>query len=242
MKTIFGAILFFFLCLFFYTKFFGTFPLTINSVQTTKTDLFQVTGEGSSTAVPDTATISFGVTKQAATVKDAQDQTNSTVKDIQDALQKQGVDSKNIKTTNYSLNPNYTPSGQINGYSVTQNIDLKIQPLDGVNKAIDTVTTNGANLLGQVSFGFTDEKKQQLEDEARKDAVTKAKAKADSLARASGIHLGNIINVVENTDQPGLIMPLALQAKREDSASIPTQVTPGTATIHSTITLSYQLY
>ena len=246
MKNIFGIILFFFLCLFLYTKFLGPFPFSVNSIQTQKTDLFQVTGEGTATAVPDTAHISFGVTKQASSVADAQNQTNSAVDSILSALKQMGVNTKDIKTTDYSVSPNYNFNGNsqsINGYTVTQTIDLKVQPLDKLNKILDTITQNGANIVGQVNFGFTDAKQQQLEDQARADAVTKAKAKADSLAKAAGIHLGNIINLTETNEIPPIRpIPMAVGLKAEDTNTTPTQVTPGSANVTSTITLSYQLY
>src|SRR6185312_2179540 len=111
MNKIIASILFFFLCLFLYTKFIGPFPFAVNSITTTKTDLFQVTGEGSATAVPDTAHISFGVTKQASTVTDAQNQKNTAVSSILDALKQIGVSTQDLKTTNYSVNPNYDFNG-----------------------------------------------------------------------------------------------------------------------------------
>lgn len=247
MNKILASILFFFLCLFIYTKFIGPFPFAVNSVTTTKTDLFQVTGEGSATAVPDTAHISFGVTKQAATVQDAQNQTNTAVNSIIDALKQMGASTKDLKTTDYSVNPNYNFNGSsqtITGYTVTQNIDLKVQPLDKVNKVLDTITKSGANLVGQVSFGFTDQKQQELEDQARKEAVAKAKEKAEGLAKAAGIHLGSIVNLQENNELPAprpVQMGIALKAE-DATNSAPTQVTPGTATVNTTITFSYQLY
>lgn len=247
MNKVIASILFFFLCLFLYTKFIGPFPFAVNSVTTSKTDLFQVTGEGSATAVPDTAHIVFGVTKQAPTITDAQNQTNTAVTSIMDALKQIGVSTKDLKTTDYSVSPNYNFTGgsqSITGYTVTQTIDLKVQPLDKVNKVLDTITKSGANLVGQVSFGFTDQKQQQLEDQARKEAVAKARSKAESLAKAAGIHLGPIVNLQENNEAPiprPLSMGIALKA--EDSTnSAPTQVTPGTATVNTTVTLSYQLY
>lgn len=243
MNKIIAAILLFFACLFVYTKLFGPFPFAVNSVQTTKQDLFQVTGQGSATAVPDTAHISFGVTKQAATVADAQNQTNTVVNAILAALKKLGINTKDLKTTNYSVNPNYSSSQTITGYTVTQNIDVKVQPLDKANQAIDTITKNGANLVGQVTFGFSDDMQKKLEDQARKDAVTKAKAQAQSLSQAAGVHLGPIINISENPTTPEpLVRPMALEGKVQDTNTAPTEITPGTSEITTSVTLSYQLY
>lgn len=243
MKNSAVGIVIFFLALFLYIKFLGPIPFAVNSVQTTKTDLFQVTGQGSATAVPDTATIDFAVTKQAGAVTDAQNQTNTIIQKIMDGLKSLGVSAKDIKTTNYSVNPNYDfTSGQtITGYGVTQNVEVKISPLDKVNKTLDTITANGANIVGQVSFGFTNEKQQQLEDLARQDAVKKAKMQAESLTKATGVMLGPIIDIQENNPQTPIVMPLNAQANSANRDT-PTNATPGENTITTSITLSYQLY
>lgn len=247
MNKVIAAILFFFFCLFVYTKLAGPIPFFVNSIQTTKTDTFQVDGVGKATGIPNQATISFGVTKQASTVADAQNQTNTAVQKILDNLKSLGIDTKNIKTTNYSVQPNYTfgnATQTISGYTVTQTVEVKIQPLDKVNKTLDTITASGANIVGQISFGFDNATQQKLEDEARLDAVNQAKQKAESLARASGIHLGNIINVVENP-APVVPQPILMNAAKLDtgtSEAQPSQVTPGENTISTTITISYQTY
>lgn len=235
----------FFLLLFLYTKFAGPIPFAVNSVSTTTQDVFQVSGVGKTVAAPDTASISFGVTKTAGTVADAQNQTNTAISEITQALKDAGIDEKDMQTTNYSVNPNYdfTNARQtVTGYTVTQNIDVKITPLDKANTALDIMTSKGANVVGQVSFGFSDSVKKQLEEKARRMAVDDAKSKAQSLANASGIHLGRIINVVENSQMP-IIQPLALNGVAKDAGSgAPTQLTPGENTVSLTVTLSYQIY
>jgi hypothetical protein len=244
MNKLIAAILFFFLCLFVYTKLAGPIPFSVNSVQTTKSTTFDVSGDGSATAVPNTATISFGVTKQATTVADAQNQTNTAINSIMDKLNSLGIDTKNIKTTNYNVNPNYNlgDSQSISGYTVTQSVEVKVDPLDKVNKTLDTLTASGANIVGQVSFGFDDATKQKLEDQARADAVKVAKEKAQSLANAASIHLGSIINVTENQNTPGPIMLNTAKLGGGAGESAPSQVTPGENTVSTTVTLSYQIY
>jgi len=242
----FAVIFFIFLLLFVYTKFIGPFPFSVNSVQTTKTSSFQVTGEGKATAVPNQATISFGVTKQASSVADAQDQTNKAVDSIMSSLQKQGVDTKDIKTTDYSVNPQYnyqaTPQ-TITGYQVSQTVELRIHQLDKVNTLLDTLTGSGANVVNQVSFGFDDAKKLDLENKARKDAVAAAKEKATSLANIAGFHLGKIIDVQENSGG-GVPMPvMALDQKAVGfGGGAPSNVTPGQNEVSITVTLSYETY
>src|ERR1035437_2153153 len=107
-ESLVGAIIVFFVALFVYTKLAGPIPFFINSVNTTKTDLFSSSGEGQVTAVPDQATIDVGITVQAATVADAQNKVNKTSDKIIQDVKKLGLSDKDIKTNNYSVNPNYS--------------------------------------------------------------------------------------------------------------------------------------
>lgn len=238
-----AAVIFFFLGLFIYTKLAGPIPFLVNNYTTTKTDSFQTQGQGSASAAPDEVTISFGVTKSATTVADAQNQTNTAIEDILNNLKKLGVSDKDLKTTNYSVNPDYNYNGRqkISGYTVTQNIDLKLKNIKDTNEAIDTITANGANLVGQIQFGFTDQSKAKLEEIARKEAVGDAKQKAESLAKTAGIRLGKIINVLEESNsQP---RPIFLESAKAGTIELPTtNVTPGENSVNITATLTYQTY
>ena len=123
-----------------YTKVFGPIPFYINSVNTTKTDLFSSSGSGEITAVPDTASVSVGVTKTAATVDSAQREVNTVASKLISDIKKLGINEKDIKTTNYNVSPNYGSGGpepliypstggteKITGYTVTQNIEVKVK-------------------------------------------------------------------------------------------------------------------
>ena len=239
-KTPLLTILFIFLGLFIYTKSVGPIPFSVNSITTTKTNLFSITGVGKATGIPDTAQISVGVTKTASTVASAQEQTNTTTNKIIEDLKKLGIEEKNIKTINYSVNPNYDFGGgrqNITGYTVTQTLEVNISPIDIANKTIDAATLDGANLLGGVSFTFDDKTRKELEEKAREEAVKTAKEKAENLAKATGIRLGRIVDVQESTGfEPRPIMMQALEAEKTEN----TQLQPGENSITINITLSYE--
>jgi uncharacterized protein YggE len=253
--------------LFIYTKLAGPIPFYINSVNTTKTDLFNVDGTGTATAVPDTGVVSLGVTQTSATVADAQSKTNGIANKIIEDIKKLGISDKDIKTTNYSVTPNYgsnaiplipnqpqtmmypivPPTGgseqQIIGYTVTQNLEIDVKQMDKTNKVVDTATADGANLVGQVSFSFSDEMKTKLENKARGDAIKEAKQKAQDLANMSGINLGRLVNVVEsNQIRPWPMAYMGVGKSATDQAQPPTNVTPGENTVSITVTLSYETY
>jgi hypothetical protein len=245
-----GVIIVFFIVLFAYTKLAGPIPFFINSVNTTKTDLFSSSGEGKISAVPDQATVTAGVTGQSQTVADAKNKVNQAADKIINDLKKLGLSDKDIKTTDYSVNPNYSneimpmfPStGQqnITGYTVTQNLEVKVQPIDKANQVIDMATKDGANLVGGVNFTFSDQLSKSLEAQATQLAVDDAKTKAQGLAKAAGISLGKIVNVIEN--QSGQPMPMMAAGIAKSDQSAPTNVTPGQNSLTVDVVLYYETY
>lgn len=242
LKTPFFTVLFIFVGLVLYATFFGAIPFSVNSVTTAKSQPFQATGTGKATAVPNTALVSLGVTTTTNTVLDAQNQTNAAVNKLIDDLKKLGVEEKNIKTTNYSVFPVTDFSGRTQrttGYTVTQNLEVKVTPIDQANRVVDTATADGANIVGGITFVLDDQTQKKLEDNARKEAVKNAKEKAESLANAAGIRLGRIIDVQESF--VGKPIPLrALSVEDSTQPSTPTTLTPGENTVEITVTLSFE--
>ena len=241
-RTPFLTILFIFLGFFIYTKLFGAIPLFVNSVSTTKTDVFSVTGEGKAMAVPDTANVNFGITNTQNSITSAQDQTNSIINKIVSDLKNLGINSKDIRTTNYSIYPNYNyleGKQTIDGFTVSANIEVKITPIDKLNQAIDLASRNGANMVSGVQFVLNDKEKEKLEQVARKEAIANAKKKAKALADESGVVLGKFINISESgLSLPPIPMYSATELQKTDT---PTQIEPGQSEITSSITLSYEL-
>jgi len=245
LKTPLFTIVFIFVGLILYTQILGPIPFSVNSVQTTKSSFFTAEGTGEASAAPDTAVVNIGVTQNSPSVIDAQDKVNKKTSAIINAFKKEGVEEKNIKTTSYSVNPsyNYNRGQNITGYNVTQTLEVKVKPIEKINKIIDLATANGANIANGAQFSFSDSLKDKLEKEAREEAVKVAKKKAEGLANAAGIKLGKIVDINEQGSTPEYIMPLgrggSIEATDKEN---PTNITPGENTISITITLSYEIH
>ncbi len=231
----------FFILLFTFTKLFGPIPFAVNSVTTTKSTTFDVTGEGKVSATPDIALVTVGIQSTGSTVKAAQDQINSTINKVSEAIKKLGVDPKDIKTTNYNVNPSYdfTQGQKITGYLANTNLQIKVRVLDKANSVIDTATANGANQIGGINFDIDD--KTKLENEARQKAVDSAKKKASDASKIAGFKLGRIINYSENSEG---ISPMPFRAMSIDKAigDTSTEIEPGSNEISVTVTLSYEIF
>ena len=225
-----------------FTKFFGPISFSVNSVATTKSTTFDVSGEGKVTAKPDTASVTAGIVSQSSTVKGAQDQINAVINKITSALKQAGVDSSDIQTTNYSVNPDFDYTGgtqKIKGYSASTNILIKVKQIDKINEVIDLSTANGANQVSGVSFDVADRTK--LEDAARQKAVDSAKLKAEAAAKIAGFKLGRIINYSENTGGVSRPYPMAAIADLKVGGGTPTEIQSGSTDITINVTLSYEI-
>lgn len=243
LKTPFFTVFFIFLGLFIYGRFLGPLPFSGNIVQTTKTDLFTVQGNGKESAIPDMAEVSLGITTTKPTVAVAQNEANTIINRISADLKSLGIEEKNIKTTSYNISPSYSfeeGRQRVNGYTVSVSLEVKITKIDRINDVIDTATRDGANMVNGVQFTFTDETRKRIEEKARIEAVKNAKEKAQSLANAAGISLGRIINVTESTNVPGPILFNRLQAGGGGQGE-PTKVEPGESAITISITLTYEI-
>ncbi len=219
-------------------------PLSMISTVTSKNDVFSVTGEGKIAAKPDTAQISLGVIIHGSTVTQVQSDANKTMNKITDDLKNLGLAEKDIKTTNYSLQPDYNynnGSQTITGYSANISLLVKVKDFQKINNVIDKATTDGANQVGGLSFIVDDPT--EFENQARKIAIDDAKKKAQTLAGQAGLNLGRVINVVENQQaQPRpMYVPAMMKTDGLGAApNVPTQVEPGSTEIIMDVTLTYE--
>ncbi|MBI5448738.1 SIMPL domain-containing protein [Candidatus Gottesmanbacteria bacterium] len=241
MNQLIPAVLLFFVALFTYTKFAGPIPFSITSTTTTKSDTFTVSGEGKVVVVPDSAVVHAGVQTTAGTAKLAQEQLNKAANAVTQAVKKLGIDTTDIKTTNYSVYPitDYQDKQQrITGYQASSSLTIKVRDMDKTNSVIDAATGAGANQVGGVVFEVAD--KSKAENEAREKAVSEAKKKASDAARIAGFRLGRIVNYSEGYNGAPRPMPIMAKAESADTG-VPTQIEPGSSEITVSVTLFYEI-
>jgi len=217
--------------------------------KTNEQDRFAVTGSGTVYAKADIANIEVGLKTEAKkTAAEATTESTKKMNEIITEVKKLGIDEKDIKTTNYNLNPVYNYTNQkgqeLIGYEVTQNLSLKIRDLSKIGDVITKTTEKGANQIGNINFTIDDEF--TLKNQARELAIQKAKEKATLIAKQSGMRLGEVKSVSENSDQMPPIMFSYSNAKM-DSASgaasgpIAPSIQSGQNEIKVEVTLIYEV-
>ncbi|MFA7662487.1 MAG: SIMPL domain-containing protein [Patescibacteria group bacterium] len=160
-----------------------------------------VSADGEVVANPDIAVITIGVnTGEKMKVDEVVAENTAKINAIIKALKDGKVAEKDIKTISYNLYPVYDYTDiagrTLKGYELDQQLQIKIRDMENIGGIIGIATSNGANQVSDVSFTIDDPEK--LKAEARDLAIAKAKEKAKSIARTSGIDLGKLVNVYEN--------------------------------------------
>ena len=169
-------------------------------------DGITVTGEGKATAAPDMAIVSLGVTSRASTVAAARDQAATALEAILPSTKGNGVADQDLQTQNFSIQPEYNyndGSPTLIGYTVTNTVSVKIRAIDDTSKIVDDAVTAGGNDTRIDSISFTIDDPKQLQEQARQQAVEDARNKAETLASAGGVDLGEALSISEGvTFQP----------------------------------------
>lgn len=201
-----------------------------------------VSGEGKVYAKPDVAIVNLGVMTQGASVAAVTSDNTTKMNAIIAAMKKLNIADKDIQTTEYDLSPqyNYTQEkGQVfTGYTLTQNVQVKIRDFTQISNVLSGATSQGANQVGDLQF--TVDNPDQAKNQAEASAIAEAKGNAKSLETSSGIQLGKLINVSVGNSSPGPVMYNAMGAGVAESAVAPV-IQPGQQEIDVTVTLTYQV-
>ncbi|MCI0542477.1 SIMPL domain-containing protein [bacterium] len=220
-----------------------------------------VTGDGEAFAVPDIAEFSFSVVKEAKTVPEAQKQSSELSHAIIEFLQSSGVDEKDIKTVNYSVNPKYewqqmskqvvcvrAPCPPIvegkqvlTGYEVNQTVSVKVRKVDTAGTLLSGVGEKGATNVSGVEF--TIDNPDAIQREARNIAIEKAKEKAAELAKDLDVRLVRIVAFNESGAPGPIFFGKAMMAEGMggDSMALAPNITPGENKVTSNVTLTYEI-
>ena len=159
-----------------------------------------VAAEGKVVVSPDIATLSFSVVSEGADPAKIQEANNVKINDAINFLKTSGVDSKDIKTAGYNLQPKYTYDEKtrrsyISGYTLTQTVFVKMRDLGKVGVILSGLPARGINEISGLTFSIEDQDK--FLNEARAEAFTKAKAKAEAMAKAAGVSIKKVISFNE---------------------------------------------
>lgn len=205
-----------------------------------------VTGEGKITIKPDIAVVSLSVVTQGPTVKQVTTDGNTRMTKVIDSIKALGVDAKDIRSSQYNLYANSTwdpkQAPTINGYTLTQEVTIKVRKLDNVENILQAGINSGANQVGQLQFQL--DNPEMARAEARDLAFEQAKQKARDMAASAGVNLGRVVTFSESDGYTPPMYPMANFARGEvamDAAVPAPSIQPGSQDTMMNVTVTYEI-
>jgi uncharacterized protein YggE len=204
----------------------------------------RVMGEGLITTSPDRAQIDVGVLTQAQHSQPAAAQNAKQLDAVLNALRKLLGPGADIKTINYSLNPNYQyhPDGAqptITGYTATNVVRITLDDLPKMGAVIDTATAAGANNVQSVQFTVRDP--QRVRAQALREAALAARAEAEALASALSLKIIRVLAVEEEGVPRVPMNQITVASARKLTESEPTPIQPGSIGVNANVTLTVEV-
>jgi len=159
-----------------------------------------VTGMGRASAKPNQAQLRLGARSQETTATETLAKNAESMNKVIGALKGMGIPEKDIETSYFSLYPRYSTYGEtLIGFEATHMLSVTTTSLDKVGEIIDGAVEAGANSVGGVYFTFTEDKFQELNEQARQGAVEDAKAKAETIATSLAVKIIGVASATEET-------------------------------------------
>ena len=211
--------------------------------------LLSVSADGRATRKPDMAIFTAGVTSTGKTAGEALTANSADMSRVIAALKRAGIAERDIQTSNLNLNPVYADQSrqpanpleqqppQIIGYQVSNMVTVKQRKLGEFGKVIDTLVSAGANQVNGPSFQI-DQPDPAL-DQARVEAIKKARARAELYAGAVGMKVARIVSISESGGYSPP-MPVMYRMAAESAASAP-PVAPGEVSLDINVTVQFEL-
>jgi len=214
----------------------------IRPLMPTDGTVLDVAAEGSTTRVPDLALIQAGVVTQAGSAAEAMQQNSARMASVIAALRKAGIAERDLQTSAVSLNPVYRNEDNqppvITGYQASNQLTVRFRDIAKSGAILDTLVRQGANNISGPNL--TLDKADAAMDEARTDAIAKARARAELYARAAGLRVDRILAISEG----GMIGPqeiIVSGSRRSAFAAADTQVLPGEREVSINVSVRFLL-
>lgn len=213
------------------------------SIQNVENNVIKVSSKEQVKVVPDIAQVVYSVYSQATDAQTCQTQNNKDLENVLELLKGQGMEEKNIQTSNYGLTPVYDwDAGKtISGYEMNTEVTVSNVPIDQVGSLLSDSVDAGINSISSVTYKSSkyDESYQQ----ALAKAIEAAKVKAEVMAKAGNCGLGGIVNIEEFGNNQMARASYAASSNTEKAmAAMDMAVMPGEIEVEANINVEFAIH
>jgi uncharacterized protein len=175
--------------------------------------LLSVSATGQAEMRPDMASFTAGMSTIRPDAKSATTANAEAMNKLVAALEKQGIQEKDIQTKNVSVNRiDWGPNK--NRFEAVNQVSVRVRKVETASAAIGAATDSGANILSGPSLTQSDPEKAKLSGYGA--AYKAARAKADAYAIAAGMTVSRVLTIRDGGVQN---MPMPYEYEAADSVA-----------------------
>jgi uncharacterized protein len=201
--------------------------------------------DGKFEAAPDTALIQFNISAQADNAKAAYDNAAKEAEQTRQILRDNGIDPKTAQISSYTIQPMYdwkTAKRKLIGYQVSTSVTLKLKDFAKIGPLTQQLADTAVS--ESQSINYTLDNMDEAKTKAVEDAYRRARASADSVARAAGRAVGELsyasVDTFENI-RPMPIMARSMAMKAEGVPAPTEEFTPHTVNVTAHVNALFTL-
>ncbi len=203
-----------------------------------------VSGLGKVTVKPDEAVVTLGVSTENTSLQKAYKIHTEEMNAVILAIKAIGIDSDDIQTTSYRVNPVYSQERNQSrnrlkpiGYRVSHQVNARVRDLKLLGNVIDAAMKNEMTVFNGIQFDSS--RKDEIQQEARAKAVLDARERAEIMALNLKVKLGRVLKIIES----GQAYPMPKQSfmMAEARAMSAPLIESGTLEIQATCQVTFEI-
>lgn len=200
-----------------------------------------VSASGQIETTPDQAVVRVAITATGNDSTAVREELASQTRSLQNALEEYGIPAENVRTAHYDIRQERerTPEGtELGDFRGVHAFEVTVDEVDAAGEVIDVAVDSGADTVNGVSFTLSDEKREQLHNDALERAMANAETRADTLASAGDLSVTGIHTIVSaNTNYHAYRTETAYVAATAGDAG--TSVQAGPVTVTASVRVTY---
>jgi uncharacterized protein YggE len=178
-----------------------THPDTVTALpaEPATTGSINATGSSAIRVQPDRVVVMFGVETFAATPSRSRAENARQSRAVIDAVRDLEIAERDVATANFTIRPRYDDYDRnvISGYASRNTIAVTLRDVQKLEPVLVAALEAGATTVDGIDFSVTNLR--ALRDKARAQAVQAALEKAEDMAGAASLTIGNVTHINEDS-------------------------------------------
>lgn len=210
--------------------------------------IITVRGKGNVRERPDLVVLTLNVESKHIEYEQAMDKASAAIQSLASKIESLGFDRKDLKTTSFDIETEYesykdqyeTYQRRFIGYLISQRLNLTFdfdsQKLGEVLKGIAETSVNP-----KLSIGFSVKDQESLEEKLLIDAAKSAKKRAETLTKAAGSKLGELLSIDYDWSELHLYSEVNIRSNMLLEASALPEIDPEDVDVSDTVTFKWEI-